>query len=537
MSARPEELFDWLNPDYCAIYKARMKRLIWLRAEPERLISLRAYYRTHIADFVNDWGITVDPRAVSEGKIAEMPFVLDPRQREWLDWLYQNWKDGEYGLTEKSRDVGCSWLLVGFSIGLCVLYENMAIGWGSFSQVKVDRGGDMGSLFEKGRAFIEGLPIEFRGGFDRKSCSRENRLYFPHTKSAITGEVGDEVGRGGRTSMYFVDEFAHFEHDQLVDAALSKNTPCRQDVSSVKGTANTFAQRALSGKVRKFTFHWRQNPRFTEKDYQNFLDTWGEVITSQELDISYTASIEGIIISQKFVQSSIDAHKRLNITPTGVKWGALDVADEGRDVNAFATRHGILVTECVSWSGKGKDIFDTTERAFHLCDTHRLEGFDYDADGLGAGVRGDATRIISRRREKFMTSPKINAYRGSAKVFDPERKTPGTDVKNEDRFQNLKAQAWASLAERFRNTHAAIQGRDYDPDNLISLSSEIKELNKLTIELSQPQWKYSSTGKLLVDKVAEGRASPNLADAICILFHPKRGPMRIAEFSDEDWRM
>ena len=42
--------------------------------------------------------------------------------------------------------------------------------------------------------------------------------------------------------------------------------------------------------------------------------------------------------------------------------------------------------------------------------------------------------------------------------------------KNVDFFANLKAQMWWSLRIRFQNTYRALQGMNFDPDNLISLS-------------------------------------------------------------------
>jgi phage terminase large subunit len=71
----------------------------------------------------------------------------------------------------------------------------------------------------------------------------------------------------------------------------------------------------------------------------------------------------------------------------------LDVADEGIDLNAFAGRHGILLQHLKSWSGKNGDIYGTVIKTFDICETDGYEYFFYDADGLGAGVRGDA-RII-----------------------------------------------------------------------------------------------------------------------------------------------
>ena len=162
-----------------------------------------------------------------------------------------------------------------------------------------------------------------------------------------------------------------------------------------------------------------------------------------------------------------------------------------------------------------------------LCDNLQLEGYDYDADGLGAGIRGDATRIQARRKDQRLKPLSVVAFRGSAGVLDPDRKVEGTDRTNLDMFQNLKAQSWWALRRRFAETHNAVTGKKYDPDAIISLSPGIANLTALVNELAQPQWKYSTTGKLQVDKVPDGAASPNRADAIMMLFGARRLPMKI----------
>lgn len=497
-----------------------------MRAHPSEVRKLKRFYRTHIADMVNDWGVTVDPRNVRKSLPVVMPFVLDKRQREWIDFTFQNWRDAEYGLTEKSRDVGVSWLVVGFSVSVCGVYDDVGIGWGSFKREKVDWRGDMGSLFEKGRAYIEFLPWEFRGGHNPATDSFDRRLLFPDTAGTILGEIGDNIGRGNRTSIYFVDETAHLEHDQVVDAALSKTTDCRQDVSSVCGMTNTFAQRAHKKGVRKFTFHWRDNPRMTQADYEKFLDMWGPVVTAQELDINYQASLEGIVIPATWLNACVDAHSKLKIKVSGEHLAALDVADQGIDKNAAAARHGILLDHVEQWSGKESDVYATTERAFTVCDTWQCRRLVYDADNVGAGVRGDARKVNEKRNPARQIT--VQAFRGSAAVMDPLREMV-EGRKNEDFFLNLKAQSWWALRMRAQATYRAVHGEKFDPDTILSISSAIPELPKLLIELSQPTYSQNAAGKLLIDKQPDGTPSPNLGDAVMMVYAPARKPLRISD--------
>ena len=116
-------------------------------------------------------------------------------------------------------------------------------------------------------------------------------------------------------------------------------------------------------------------------------------------------------------------------------------------------------------------------------------------------------------------------FRGSGSVFDPEDEAvPGDNGKaarlNKDFFANAKAQSWWHLRKLFRNTFRALNGMDYNPDEIISISSEIENIDRLLMELSQPTWSKNAVGKILVDKQPEGTKSPNLADAVMINYAP-----------------
>ena len=511
--------FDWRSPDYTRIYANRAARLQRLRAQPELLPALRAYYAEHVGEFIADWGTTVDPRNafLRPARPVQMPFCLFPKQAEWVKWVMELAHNRESGLTEKSRDCGVSWLAVSIACTLCLLTPNVVIGFGSAKEDKVDRSDDPDSLFWKARTFIKHLPAEFRGSWSEDKHSLHMRLIFPETGSAIIGEAGDNIGRGGRSSIYFVDEAAFLERPKRIESSLASNTDCRVDVSSVNGMANVFAEKRHSGRVKVFTFSWRDDPRKGEAWYSDQKRKLDPITLAAEVDLDYRASAEGTLIPSVWIQSAIGAAEKLGIVPSGARIGALDVADEGRDKNAFAGRHGILLEHLKSWSGEASDIFATTLQAFACCDEHGYTGFRFDSDGLGAGVRGDA-RIANDARS--CRRLEVTPYRSSAAVADPD----GSLVEgrtNKDFFANLKAQSWWSLRIRFQATYRAIaEGAAYDPDSLISIPPDLPEVNELTQELSQPTYSLNAAGKIVVDKAPAGFKSPNLADAVAIAFSP-----------------
>lgn len=527
---RVEYLLDWKAPNYAPIFRARLERIRKIRADPYVLKASKVYYRDHIADFIQDWGLTVDVRNTGQqARSTVMPFVLFPQQRLWIEWFVDHWLRKRDGLTEKSRDCGISWLAMAASASLCMLYRDVSIGFGSAKEDKVDRSGDPDTLFYKGRYFSQHVPREYSGDWNVKKHSAHMRLQYPHTDSSITGEAGDNIGRGGRKSIFVVDESAHLERPKLVDASLSATTDTRIDVSSVNGMANSFAERRHGGLIDVFTFSWRDDPRKDAAWYEAKKAALDPVVVAQEIDINYTASTEGIIIPQEWVQAAIDAHLKLGIKASGERTGAFDVADLGRDKCALASRQGVLLEGCVSWRGATTgDITASTEHVFLLCDQLQLESFSYDADGMGADVRGPARVINARRAEQKVRQVYVTDFRGSGEVMDAERNMPGTDRKNGDFFENFKAQSWWSLRARFRATWQWVtKGIPCDPDDIISISSAIAERGKLCIELSQPVWKLSKNGKVMIDKQPDGVASPNLADSVMMAYSPRRGPMVI----------
>jgi phage terminase large subunit len=526
--------FDFRKPDYVSVFRWRIERLQRIRAAvalelaenrtPYIVPALRTFYRDNPGQFISDWGMTFDPRNADIGLPSALPFLLFPKQEEWVEWLMDKWVNRKPGLTEKSRDMGMSWLTVATAATICLFRPGVVIGFGSRKEDYVDKLGDPKSLFWKAREFVAHLPPEFRGSWDRKKNAPYMRIMFPDTGSAMTGEAGDNIGRGDRTSIYFVDESAHLERPELVDASLSATTNCRQDLSSVNGMANSFAQKRHGGKIAVFTFHWRSDPRKDQAWYDKQVEELPPVVVAQEIDINYSASVEGVLIPSAWVQSAMDAHVKLGIKPTGAHHGALDVADEGIDLNAFCGRHGILIEHMESWTGKGDDIFGTVVKAFAICDDLGYTSFQYDADGLGAGVRGDS-RVINEKRKVALT---VTSFRGSGGVFEPLAQMVKGRL-NEDFFANAKAQAWWALRMRFQATYrAVVDGAEYDPEAIISIPSELKERTKLMMELTQPTYSLNNNGKILVDKAPDGAKSPNLADAVMIAFSPKRRSMKIS---------
>lgn len=510
-----------------------------MRKDPDLWEGAKAYYRKYPEAFINHWVDTYDPRNAGTALPARLPLVLFERQDELIQFLKSCIEAETGGLVEKARDMGATWICVGFSVWIWLFWPGAAVGWGSRKEQLVDRLGDPDSIFEKMRTVIRNLPQEFLpAGFKEKEHMTYMRIVNPENGATITGEAGNNIGRGGRKLIYFKDESAHYERPELIEAALGDNTRVQIDISSVNGLGNVFHRKRESGvewepgkpanpnKVNVFVMDWRDHPAKTDEWYLKRKKQAEEAgllhIFAQEVERNYASSVEGIIIKIEWILAAVDAHKKLGFEATGMHVGGMDIADEGGDKNAFARRQGPMLLAAEDW-GEG-DTGQSTRRVIGNCvDFGVPVEIQYDSVGVGAGVKAEANRLIETgEMPKFI---RFVAWNAAAGVLDPDEHLVPEDEQtplNKDFYYNLKAQAWWQLRLRFERTYKAImEGIPYEPDELISLPSTLPRLAQIQKELGQATASRTAAAlKLVVNKTPEGTRSPNLADAIVMAYWP-----------------
>lgn len=228
---------------------------------------------------------------------------------------------------------------------------------------------------------------------------------------------------------------------------------------------------------------------------------------------------EAAIIKRSFLDSCIDAHIKLGIDPSGKKRIGFDIADDGGDLNSTVLAHGQVCLSVDKWKGQEDELLKSCSRAYRLACEHGAE-IDYDSIGVGASA-GAHFKALNEVEGADVVYRKFNA---GSKVVNPDKEyQPG--VLNKDQFENIKAQAWFMVADRIRATHMAVtEGVEIDPEDVISISSECKNLEALLIELSTPHKDYSPTGKSKVeskkDLAKRDVRSPNMADAFIMAYSP-----------------
>jgi hypothetical protein len=551
---RPHPLgADEWPPNYPAVYRWRSKVLKQLISDSKVLKAAKIYYSTHPAEFIMDWMDTYDPRKSPTNANPAlrgekwMPFVFFKRQKDVIDFFESCSHDQTSGLVEKCRDFGLTWLACGYSVWRWLFIKNDAIGWGSRKETLVDKPGDPDSIFEKIRLMLKRLPrIWLPAGFSWGRNSTYMKLLNPENGAIIAGEAGDNIGRGGRRSCYFLDEAAHLERPEKVEAALGDNTNVRIDISSVNGVGNVFHRRRENGViwspeitsypfgfVRVFVADWRDHPLKTQEWYDARKARYEREgmahIFAQEVDRNYAAAVSNTVIPYQWVEASIDAHIKLPWFAEALEahkddwYAGLDVADEGNDRNALTLRQWVIWREVQEWGERDPGI--SARKAVLACREHKGHiCCQYDCIGVGSGVKTEYNRLTTDEGVISAHEIPFIPWNAGASVLNPfDRIIPDDNesLQNKDFFDNLKAQAWWSIRTRFYKTFKAVtEGVKYNPDELISIDSRITLLEQLKKELIQPTVGHSSRLKLLIEKKPDGMRSPNLADSGVMAFFP-----------------
>lgn len=282
------------------------------------------------------------------------------------------------------------------------------------------------------------------------------------------------------------------------------------------------------------TVNYTDNPWFPDvlrlemeeckrKDYDLYLHIWeGEPVADSDM----------AIIKPSWIAAAVDAHLKIGFEASGRKRIGFDVADEGEDSNAKTLAHGSVVTDCQQWN-KG-DVITSADRVKNYAEEVRASEIVYDSIGVGAGVKAHLKRVCRIP---------ATGFNAGESVFKPEAKYAEGKT-NKDMFSNIKAQAWWGVRDRFYNTWRVIKHLESNPDDrdfvkqfsddqLISLSSGIKQLEYLKAELSRPWVDYDNNGRVKVeskkDMKKRGIPSPNMADSLIMAFAPIHKPFHIPD--------
>jgi len=477
---------------------AKAKKDTNLQSVIKKMCALDVLY------FIENWVWTYDPRL----EYKYIPFLLFPKQRDYILWRRERRLLKQHGLFEKSRDSGASWMNCADQLHYWLFEHGYAGAFASRKQELVDQRGNPSSIFEKLRIMLRLLPFWLLPeGFDWNKHDNSMKLINPQNSSTITGEIGDNIGRGGRSSVYDWDEVAFADQPIKAEAALSGNSDVIFYTSTVNGHNFFYKKRSTLAPEQIFRFHWRDDPRKDDEWYQKKCAQFDSVTIASEIDIDYGASVEGIFIPNEHVLSAINFF----LPEDSRTIASLDVATSGKCLNVFMLRRGSKIIHIEQWSG-----LDTTQTGFkviELCNQYGVSVLNFDADGVGAGVAGT---LANAGYLPFIVNALHGAASGSSHWWEGEEKT------SKDKFSNARAEWWGVLAWRFKNTYDHTHGiKIHEPEEMISIPNH----PTLIQQISQPIRKWATTGKILVeskdDMRKRGLESPDFADALAYSFYPE----------------
>lgn len=452
--------------------------------------------------WIEHFVFTYDPRR-KESRVV--PFTLFPKQKEYLQWRLGIAERDENGLIEKSRDMGVSWLNVCHHTWQWVFYPGFKGTFGSRKADFVDRLGDMDSLLEKVRFIIKRLPPWMRPS---KYTAGHMKIINLDNGSMITGESGDETGRGGRATIYDYDEFAFVARPEKAEAGISQNANCIFYTSTPNGPGNLFYQKRMSGTISVFTFNYWDHPGKDENWLKAQQKKFDKVLIAREILIDYFASIENVVIDGQHVKAAIG----LQLTGGGMKVAGLDVAAGGTAKNVFIFKQGPFVRHIEHW--EEGTTYQTAHKAKMLCHQHEIQQLQYDANGVGAGVTGDLRAMADGKDLGFLIAGVMSGGSATDTTYEEFDDRKGNEI-----FADLRSELWWLMRKRFERTYEYANGiAYYEMDQMITIPNH----PQLIVELSTPKWAFNQVGKIKVeskkDMAKRGVKSPDFADALMFSF-------------------
>jgi len=514
---------DW-PPDYAAIERARLDRLLAIHPDgvdgpvnPKAVAILHDAYRHDPQLFIDHWGVTFDPRT----QHRTMPFVMFERQREFIAWLHERYTNQHDGMVEKSREMGVTWACIAYGCWLWLYEPGAQVGVSSRKQQFVDKLGEPKSIMEKARIFLRNIPgVLLPEGFHVDTHAGLNLIRNPETGATITGESGDQIGRGGRSSIYFKDESAFYERPDLIEASLSENCDCKIDVSTVNPGAvgGPFHRKRTrwAGTDSLFIFDWKDDPRKGEAWRTDREGRHEANVIASEIDRNWEADADNVVCPAAWVRAARD----LELKGAGHRIGGGDVGG-GSDMSVLVVKHGPKVEMPIAWTDV--DVINTGVEFAELCKRERVDMLNYDVFGIGSGVMATLKRI-----------PGVRAN-GVNVGQQPTQRVWLDNKKSREKFVSLKAELWWLLRDALQKTYqhtawmesGGKRGKQYPLDELISLPDD----DVLASQLSTVRWFRTPIGKIQIetkDQLAKrGVKSPDHADALVLCFAPTGGEIRV----------
>ena len=265
--------------------------------------------------------------------------------------------------------------------------------------------------------------------------------------------------------------------------------------------------------------NWYDNPWHSELEGERaFAEKhMSSAMYSHVWEGAYNDEVENSIIPVDWFNSAIDAHLRIPFKPQGAKVISHDPSDSGFDAKGLAYRHGSVfldIGEHIS-----SDVNEGCDWALQYAIDVNADYFTWDCDGLGVSLRRQVSQALTGKRIEFEEFKGSHGVDRPLQVYDPKA-MGGKPRPNKEIFRNKRSQYYWTLRDRFYNTFRAVSTGEYvNPDEMISISSEIKNLDAIRAEVCRIPLQENNTGYIQIMSKKDMKRlhqidSPNMADSM-----------------------
>ena len=204
--------------------------------------------------YINTFCFTFDPRLIPQP--TEVPFITYDYQDVAFDEIKDAIQTGFDELTEKSRDMGASWMYLTVFQWFWQFKPYLTFRLLSRNEDLVDKTDDPDCLFWKISYLISHLPRWLAPNHKQVHLS----FFNEDNNSTMNGcTTTSDAARGGRCTAMLPDEFAAVPDGHGMLKSTRDVTPCRLFNSTHQGAATAFYKLSI-GLIKKLVIHWSVHP-------------------------------------------------------------------------------------------------------------------------------------------------------------------------------------------------------------------------------------------------------------------------------------
>lgn len=508
------DIADDTAPALRETMKRRLELLYRAEYDEEFRASERARVRADKQAFFDDY---IFQWNVKEKRV--LPFVLFERQREILEWIDDKYRRQTPGLLKKSREFGLSCLSMGFVQHSFIFERHFYGGVASRAQKYLYKRDNWKAILNKFIFSLEHLPWWLRGSFRKEKHVTKNQIINPDNSNIVDGEAGDDIGQGGRASIFIVDEYSLHHDQQNVEQSLAGTADCVIYIYTSKGPTTYVRSRLEKENVYPILVTpWYFDPRKVDgPEHVGDAEHWSQWAAEKERQIGAVPFAQEFGCDDEIPDASgiirpawVTASEEMApVRPWGMPVAGLDLADGGEDKHVLAVRHGPVLT-LNKWSS-----LEVEEVAPPVVDELVARNVDvcfYDNQGRGSAFGKAATEYA-----KKVGAGHIQFVGVAAKA----KPTAGRYLRDSsqscrERFANRATELWWAMSLALRGCYERVQqGADFElaPDEFFRVPND----PELKAQLVTRKFERTARGIALEDKRRMSK-SPDEADAVSLTF-------------------